>query len=267
MDWSYLAGFFDADGSISYYKRRNRSPVVLYFFNTNKKVLEEIKKFINAGHIYEKDYKNSDHYGKKPVYSLEISPIEDVRGILEDIVRFSIIKRNKLLKGLKKLGSDFDSKPEMNWSYIAGFFDGDGCITKEKIWRIILTNTNKKVLESIRDFIGFGRIYSYRINRLKINMQDTLTFIKKVKDKIIVRKPKVLECFEKLKDREFYPNYKLKHIPEKKLKKKLIKMYHKEKMSLREIAKKFGVSYEGIYYHFKKFDIPRRSYSEAGNLS
>jgi intein/homing endonuclease len=48
MDWNYISGFFDADGSITAVKRgrgENRT-IQLSFHNTQLPILEEIKKFI-----------------------------------------------------------------------------------------------------------------------------------------------------------------------------------------------------------------------------
>ena len=63
----------------------------------------------------------------------------------------------------------------MNWDYIAGFFDGEGNIHFNKIFyknkfssfQILCRfyNVNREVLISIRNFIGFGKIYSHKNHR------------------------------------------------------------------------------------------------------
>lgn len=50
------------------------------------------------------------------------------------------------------------------WEYIAGLFDGEGHLGRKwgnqaHLWRIEIVNTNLKSLETIRDFMGFGRLY------------------------------------------------------------------------------------------------------------
>ena len=48
MNWEYISGFFDADGSISAistHKNRNRT-IQLSFHNTEKSILEDIQRFI-----------------------------------------------------------------------------------------------------------------------------------------------------------------------------------------------------------------------------
>ena len=47
----------------------------------------------------------------------------------------------------------------MSWKYIAGFFDGEGTLTKaEKRYRIYITQTNKEVLDMICRFARVGNI-------------------------------------------------------------------------------------------------------------
>jgi len=42
----------------------------------------------------------------------------------------------------------------MNWDYLAGFLDGEGSIIiKPPRVRLYISNTNKEVLEKIRDFV------------------------------------------------------------------------------------------------------------------
>jgi intein-encoded DNA endonuclease-like protein len=47
--------------------------------------------------------------------------------------------------------------------YIAGFIDGEGCITistfsNYSFLHLYLTNNNKQVLEKIREWIGYGKV-------------------------------------------------------------------------------------------------------------
>lgn len=49
----------------------------------------------------------------------------------------------------------------MTWSYIAGFFDGEGSITHNgKGFRITIAQTNMEVLDEIKFFVGAGNIIS-----------------------------------------------------------------------------------------------------------
>jgi len=270
MEWSYVAGFFDAEGSIAFYDRKIRSPVVIQIVNTNKAVIEKIKNFINVGYVYEKRYKeNSKHFGKKIVYSFNAYTIKDVKRILENILPFSIVKREKVIAGLKILNSnaDLNKLPEMNWGYIAGFFDGDGCITfSGNRWIVSLRNINRDVLEKIRDFMGFGNLYFSNISSLTVSMRDVPKFIENVLPFSIVKKDLLLKVKEELKTKKWHPNYKLQDFSKEELKETLEKMYHDEKLSIRKIAKKMGVTYNTIYEYFAEFKIPLRTLSEAGKL-
>jgi len=64
----------------------------------------------------------------------------------------------------------------MNWDYIAGFFDGEGCITygRSKRYRIMISQTHKEVLESIRDFVGVG--YVVEVAKRKSHWKDSWVF-------------------------------------------------------------------------------------------
>lgn len=47
----------------------------------------------------------------------------------------------------------------VSWSYIAGFFDGEGSITHNgKGYRITITQTNLQVLQGIRQFTKIGNV-------------------------------------------------------------------------------------------------------------
>jgi hypothetical protein len=55
----------------------------------------------------------------------------------------------------------------VNWAYLAGFIDGEGCLGLRRVKttirpRITITNTNKEVLELIRGFVGSGSICKSR---------------------------------------------------------------------------------------------------------
>src|SRR3989304_413205 len=240
MKWAYVAGFFDAEGSIGFYKRSVRSPVGIIISNTNEKVLQDIRNFVGVGHIYERhlDRLGLNHFGKKSVYVLHINSIEEVKNFLKNISRFSVVKKEKVVKGLKILGySNFNRQSEMNWDYIAGFFDGDGSISFSKMhkqWLITITNKNEKVLKQIRNFIKFGKLYFYDIGRLQIHMQNILFFITNILNESLVNKSKLIKCFDELKDRKWYPNYKLKKFSKEELKQILEERYHQKKLSIRK---------------------------------
>ena len=104
---SYIAGFFDADGCLSiirsYPYERNREASVRYspvinFTNTNRKVLEEIQKFLGCGKVY-------THKSVKPNWKkrnvIQIGGCKAVFRVLEEIVDFLIIKKSLAEKVLQ----------------------------------------------------------------------------------------------------------------------------------------------------------------------
>ena len=86
----------------------------------------------------------------------------------------------------------------MDWSYLAGFFDGEGNIhfnkIKNKSYQILcrLYSSNENVLLEIKNFIGFGKIYmakSTGIYELTISDKNSnLIFLKSICAHSILKK-------------------------------------------------------------------------------
>jgi len=85
-------------------------------------------------------------------------------------------------------------------SYIAGFFDGEGCITAyfpknshDRVRCVItITNTNKQILTMIQKIYG-GKIYKHgKINKqcfvLHLSMLNTMDFLYDICDYLIDKK-------------------------------------------------------------------------------
>lgn len=109
---------------------------------------------------------------------------------------------------------------KMDWSYIAGFFDGEGNLhinvirikNKFKTLQIFcrIYNVNKDILESIKRFIGFGKIYTHKGHRaleLVISKkQEVKYFLEKIKDLVYLKKEQInyiLKNFNFNKDKNF----------------------------------------------------------------
>ncbi len=120
----------------------------------------------------------------------------------------------------------------MNWSYIAGFFDGDGCIinnfytTKEKPKsdrktpytytrlrrRLVFTQSNKqyKVLYAIRDWLERKLNTNIRIydrgdgssQLMIIRDADVLAVTKKIFKHLIVKKDKAIALLKTYENKE-----------------------------------------------------------------
>jgi len=130
----------------------------------------------------------------------------------------------------------------MAWSYIAGFFDGEGSLVhNKKGFRIFITQTNQEVLEKIKTFTNFG--YVIKISKRKPHWKDSwLYFIAKQEDiyqflistssLLIVKKELILKAIPQLKDALFKQQQRKK------------KFYRRIKMS-KKLREK-GYSYRKI---------------------
>ena len=94
MNWEYLAGFFDGEGNVNINKITKQNgkfsyAIQLRIYNSEEKVLLQIKKFINIGQIYKVKRLPATNY----VYELTITNKKDVKFFLDNIVDKLIIKQ------------------------------------------------------------------------------------------------------------------------------------------------------------------------------
>ena len=77
----------------------------------------------------------------------------------------------------------------MNDSYIAGFFEGEGCISisNKNVLIITIGQKDKTILDKIKSYINYGHIYSYlnkKTNQTYYNLRfagkHSLLFLKKI---------------------------------------------------------------------------------------
>lgn len=94
MNWDYLSGFIDGEGSIIIKPPRVR----LYISNTNKEILEKIKKFVKCGAVYEVKRKNKNKWRKQ--YGWTICHHKEVLRILKEIKDKLIIKKELCEKAI-----------------------------------------------------------------------------------------------------------------------------------------------------------------------
>lgn len=92
MDWYYISGFFDADGSITYVKRhasdKNKS-LQLSFHNNEIEIIEEMRKFIKdelgfKGTVSTKKPQKSSHslqYELKYMYRQALEVIKNIESL------------------------------------------------------------------------------------------------------------------------------------------------------------------------------------------
>lgn len=138
----------------------------------------------------------------------------------------------------------------MNWNYIAGFFDGEGTVSKSGYrHRITVTQTNKEVLEKIRLFTCRGSISVIKKRKphwkdawiyYVSDQKDVYFFLNKIIDKLIVKKTIVSKVLPKIKDRIKYREQQKKKIVKRK---KIAKILRKKGLSYRQIGKKLNIDW------------------------
>jgi len=138
----------------------------------------------------------------------------------------------------------------MTWSYIAGFFDGEGSIVRNKRgFRIMISQTNKGVLEKIKKFTKSG--YVIEVTKRKAHWKDSwLYYIAKQKDVykflttvfpfLTVKKENASKAIPQLKTFLQKKKQKEKRLQERiKISKKL----RKKGLSYRKIGKILGIDF------------------------
>lgn len=99
MDWNYIAGFFDGEGSvILHVVNKNRTRCTLTVTNTHYKSLDTMKRFTGIGNIY-KTKKQRSYYKKAWVWC--ISKKTDVLLMIKRIKFRCIIKKYALIRAEK----------------------------------------------------------------------------------------------------------------------------------------------------------------------
>lgn len=97
MNWNYIAGFFDGEGTVN---RCENDRYKIGITQTNKAVLEEIQQFSGLGYIH-RIKKRKSHW--KDAWLYYISKQEDVYKFLSRISNKSIVKRKTIIKILPEL--------------------------------------------------------------------------------------------------------------------------------------------------------------------
>lgn len=172
MDWAYLAGFIDGDGSLGIYRSRSGAPACkVQIANINLEVLLKIKEFLGSGSIQTLRSKESNFN-----CGLYVGNHNVLKNMLPKLFSFLYLNRVKASKIMKILNIEQKENKifKMNYSYLAGFIDAEGCFGLYKIkshrkqrkykFRPILQIGNKslELLKIIQEFVGFHQIHSQR---------------------------------------------------------------------------------------------------------
>ena len=95
MNWDYIAGFIDGEGSIIIKPPRVR----LYISNTNKDILIKIKNFVGAGTVFSVKRKINPKWSKQ--YGWTICHHKEVLRILKNLRNSLILKKDLCEEAIK----------------------------------------------------------------------------------------------------------------------------------------------------------------------
>ena len=95
MNWDYVAGFLDGEGSIIIKPPRVR----LYISNTNEEILIKIKDFLGCGRVFEAKRKHNPKWSKQ--YGWTICNHLEVLRILKKLKDKLILKKDLCEKAIK----------------------------------------------------------------------------------------------------------------------------------------------------------------------
>ncbi len=195
----YIGGFFDGDGSIfidpnnclsicftqcylpilvKFHKifggnlyisteKRNEQSRYCHSLKINGKDCLKILQYLDIGCILKYE---QVQIAKKFIFLNKIHNLEEIK----KEYRLNIQKLNKKYKKSENL-----NYLNINWEYISGLFDAEGCIfinKKNKFSYIKITQKNNwKLIKSIRDFTGHGQIGDkiiWKVNRIDFAKWD-----------------------------------------------------------------------------------------------
>jgi len=170
MNWDYVRGMFDGDGSAFSAFRNNKDYYgTLTFASNDKAFLNKIKHFIDN----ELDIVGRfSFYKTTMVWTLYYGRKKDVIELGLKLASGYLRKRDAVLKQVH-LGGYVMEVPLPNrgisLEYICGFFDADGSVflSGREVIRVAFSNKDLILLSDIRDFFGMDtKIYTMTHNTL-----------------------------------------------------------------------------------------------------
>lgn len=138
----------------------------------------------------------------------------------------------------------------MDWKYIAGFFDGEGTLTKtEKRYRIYITQINFAVLDQIRKFATVGSVK--KLTKRKEHWRDAWvfyitdkykiqSFLASVQPHLIVKSQITAEALQEI-EKKIQFDAKRKSIKTQRI--KLIKKLRSQGFTYRDIGEKLNIDW------------------------
>lgn len=101
INWGYVSGFLDSDGSITFMRRtrkgrkKPRYEPRLTWHNSSKQALQRIQKFISCGWICRD--KRVNKYRQKQMFTLTVTKFVDIERVLKACIPFLVIKKDRAI--------------------------------------------------------------------------------------------------------------------------------------------------------------------------
>lgn len=167
----------------------------------------------------------------------------------------------------------------MEWSYVAGYFDGEGSARfKATLVEISFANTHTGSLNAIKDFIGCGTIYKHwskerdfirasKCYTLSISRhQDVLRVAKEMLPHSIIKAEKLAVLIQYIETKVWSNRSRAFILQHSNITKELLEtLYWKEGKTFDEIGAIYGVKHSAVMYQFDKFGIPSRKRGAGPN--
>jgi hypothetical protein len=189
IGWPYVAGFFDAEGSVT--PHGNHFRVSLYQSGEARVVLEVIEKFLKGQGI-SCGITQAPWRKRQTESSLYITNFSGAMKFIRKVEPFVIEKIQTVGAVYENYNYVLSYQRDIRWQYVAGFFDGEGTITHDyrrfpsvKVYQ----NGDALVLHEISEFMQdkgiANRVRSYK--RIMEDKEVATNFIEVGRQKAIKR--------------------------------------------------------------------------------
>ena len=105
MNWDYIAGFFDGEGTLAKHGKGFRISIT----QTNKRILEQIQEFASVGHIFEIT-KRKPHW--KDAWAYYIAKQSDIYKFVKKVEPKLVLKRKLAKEAILTIGKNLKEREE-----------------------------------------------------------------------------------------------------------------------------------------------------------
>lgn len=211
FDLDYMAGFFDGDGSIVYSNNTvkvdvsqcdpNILKLVCHKYGASLRVVDNGE---NARPLFKCELAGrfvrafmNDIKGRLVLKSTHANGILDILDAQDHIDTAKLAELRKLLETPWNKTKMFYER--INWSYIAGLFDAEGCIlmnSKNQLTISITQASDRQVLDEICKYCNMFRVEKSGVRVVEYTMANINTFLKRVLPLLHVKKAQSILAIE-----------------------------------------------------------------------